>query len=817
MLIRRIRSPFTLGLITAALFTGTAHADLAFTESETLSANSSANKTKLVRMGNGWLVSTYGDATEGSKMVYDLKADAKRLSRDNFVTVCHPGNNQSQCSLASDWSAPLNISNTANLSSIATKWDTESDYPSDFYGDAEKPNIFVAGNFAVITWVSKYCPGGKQRLVSYNERDGISVPFSCVYASYTNNVAGITDPESGEHTAATWNTLQMTDGSRDAKSDSNKGLKFGTKGLWAITWQEDPHGLQIGGADGPGDGASGASVTHGTDVWYAYTDHLMSSGFSTPVRISDNYTNDGSGGNTSPVFHPDDLENEIETLQRGTTGAARPNLMLTGVFDDSGTPPTAVIAYEESKGSDRLDSGKYIRYHEFPFNQPPESAGTYTNGEPGCIISDPKENSRRVRFVSQHSSSPNGLRMGVFWKQGFPTQGGPSDIMVRVGKKTDAEGSTGLRPEDMSPAVDSGCRVTPYAEAQLIANAPASNISSNTIPWTPVGGANLAPQNDLTSTTSENPYEDARAHRAAIVGDDFYLGYSYAKDWAVATIVDMDNYNFWLRKFTATNDSWTVAKNISNITDVKTHVKEPRLVKTPGSGDGCTDGSYTENCTDKSTLIVAWGTESNVYQHIGGSKEGDIYYTRTKNKGVSFDVPVVVPAIGADNSRFESQLRPSPAGNIIWTVWNESTPTGVNASLSVTDESAGSAPPPSAGGPTPPLPEEDQIDMALASLEVPSRSKVASEESVVVEITNISLTDAASGTILVIGESSRGEIVEFSAEFTDLAAGSSATFDWPWTTPSRPTTVSWNATVTASEGDTDTSNDTASGTTRVRR
>jgi hypothetical protein len=88
-----------------------------FSDPEMLSENSLANKTKLVRMGNGWLVSVYGDATDGSQTVYDTKADDVRLSRDIFVRVCHPANNISQCSSADDWSAPLNISNTAHLTS----------------------------------------------------------------------------------------------------------------------------------------------------------------------------------------------------------------------------------------------------------------------------------------------------------------------------------------------------------------------------------------------------------------------------------------------------------------------------------------------------------------------------------------------------------------------------------------------------------------------------------------------------------------------------------------------------------------------------
>ena len=180
--------------------------NMEFSEPEMLSENSSANKTKLVRMGNGWLISTYGDAA--GPEVYDTKADEMRLARDIFVRVCHPANNINQCSLEANWSDPINISNTADLTSISTDWNEDPNVigATPFYGDSDKPNIFNAGNFAVVTWVDKYCSGGKQRMISYNEREGITVPFSCVYAAYTNNVAGI-----GGAPAA-WNTLQLTDG-----------------------------------------------------------------------------------------------------------------------------------------------------------------------------------------------------------------------------------------------------------------------------------------------------------------------------------------------------------------------------------------------------------------------------------------------------------------------------------------------------------------------------------------------------------------------------------------------------------------------------
>jgi len=815
----------SLGFIGVGLVTMVAvAATVDFSDPKTLSENSLANKTKLVRMGNGWLVSAYGDAAPGSRDVYDTKADDVRLSRDIFVRVCHPAQNENQCSLASDWSVPLNISNTAHLASIATKWNESNTIdgemlPSAFHGDSEKPNIFVAGNFAVVTWVSKYCPGDKQRMISYTAREGLSVPFSCLYTSYTNNVAGV----DGE--PAVWNTLQLTDGSRDAKSDFNKGLSVDGKGKWAFSWQEDPHGLQLGAGAGPGEGASGATVTHGTDVWYTYTEDLMGSPLAVPVRISDNYTIDGSGGNTSPIYHPSDLENEIEMLERGNTGASRPNLMLVG-----GSPiPTAVIAYEESKGADRLDSGKFVRYHEFAFNAPPVSNGLHENGEPGCIISDPLENSRRVRFVGQAFPSANGLRMGVFWRQGLPTEGGPADIMVRVGKKTAVEGSTGLRPEDMEPAVDSACRESDYLIARELNNDPASNISSNTVPWTPIGSV-VSPfdPNNLGDTSSLNPYEDSKAHRAAIVGDDFYLGYSYAKDWAVATVIDLDNYNFWMRRYNAASGgTWTDATNLSNITDVKTHVKEPRLVKTPGSGMGCNtldpaNSTYPENCQDKNTLIIAWGTESNVYGHIGGSEEFDVSYTRTTDKGLTFEEPVVVPNIG-ENNRFESRLRPSPAGNIIWTVWNEADNSGedgvTHAMLSVSDESDQEAviPTPLPGGETPlPPPPTDSYDLLIESLEmdvaddaqivdgiylVPAKTKGIPARVTIKNVGGLTV----SGEVNV--ESIQGGGFYYPFTFEELASGETVVFDFSWDSRNKKS-YTWQATVSPTDNDRDPDNNT---------
>ena len=652
----------TKGFAFLALLLGTvSFADITFTPAEVLSTDGNANafKTKLVRMGNGMLVSVYGDAVPSGYKVYDLKADAIRNARDIFVRTCMPSAQNGFCSKAIAWSEPLNISNTAELSSVSSRWQSDVNgnlVSAPFYGDSEKPNIFNSGTFAVVTWVDKYCPGNKQRKVTYLERDGIEVPFACVYESHIN----FADPSSG------WQTKQLTLGQRDAKQDVNKGVSSADKkGQWIITWQEDPTGLQIGGGDGPGEGASGAGTSHGTDIWYTMTSDLMADPFTDiPRRLTDNQTKLASNGNFNPVFEHDGTA--VTQVESGTVGASRAN---TGVVQISGaeTQATVIVTYEETKGSNKLDNGKYIRYHSFSFDNPDEKAA-------GAIISNPNENARRVRFVPQTNASSDGLRLGIFWRQGEPTEGGPGDIMVRLGFKNSADAnSTGLRFEDFVPAVDLNAEVSDYAQAIALNNEPALNISSNTIPWTEVGGEYSASTNTLEDTTYKNPYEDARAHRAVIRGDDFYIGYSYAKDWAVATYTDMDNYNFWMRRYNAPSNTWTEAVNISNIVDVGTHVKEPRLVGMPGNGPGCTDPNNItnqENCQAKGTLLIAWGEETNVYSHIGGSQEGDIYYTRTRDKGLSYE-PIVVVADGITSNRYESQLRSTPAGNYVFTVWND--------------------------------------------------------------------------------------------------------------------------------------------------
>jgi len=328
-------------------------------------------KPKLARLANGFLISVYGDALEDdpSRYVYDAKGDALRPARDIFARRCD--SSAVDCSDEVNWSEPINLSDTASFSSISADWDGDRDGSAlrkPYFGDSDKPNIFSAGSRIVVSWVDKYCEDGDlstpaieptlQRTVTYIAREFIEVPFSCAYAVASSNGG-----------AAWGSAVQLSTGQSDAKQDVNRGLG---SGHWSITWQEDPTGLKLGEGEGPGDGGSGAKVGHGTDVWYAFADPAWVDAdpadaldFWRPaVRLTDNATGQPAAGNTDPIQEADGSVVDNADIDGGVTGASRANLALVDDSARSGAR-IAIVAYEETKGSQGIDEGKFIRHHLF--------------------------------------------------------------------------------------------------------------------------------------------------------------------------------------------------------------------------------------------------------------------------------------------------------------------------------------------------------------------------------------------------------------------------------------------------------------------
>ncbi|MCA8919621.1 MAG: hypothetical protein KDB32_11125, partial [Planctomycetes bacterium] len=578
------------------------------------------------------LINVYADSPNPSNEVWDYDG-VLRGARDLFCTRSTDG--------GVTWSQPVNLTNHTNLTSVTA--DPDGIGPlgqTTFWGDCDKPTVIgttQTGKNAVIIFGSSYNAllNGNQKKVIYPEFAGVETPYYCTYVMWTKDAG------------ATWTIQQMSDGTRDSKQQT----AFGTGAGFGFAWQEDPHGLQPGQAEGPGDGGSGAKTSQGTDIWYtAATRSAMNNaggfaGFPAAVRVTDNF-----------------IQRDQDNLESGPERASRPNLCIVG--------QTAVIAYEETKGLEQFDTGKYIRYHTFsPFSNVSTSevgfemhayglTGDVTKGQ-GWIISNPAENARRVRILNQGTPGPNtGLTLAFIWRQGLYDQGGPADIMVRMGYKNSADmSSTGLRPEDFSPSLNFSSTAT-YPLPKGLATGSDRELAAGSAK--PV---NLSSSQGLSADSDDDNIENALAHRGILSGDYLAVGFSWTRDGTLARYTDLENFNFYIRRSNDGGQSWTQAQNLTNITDTKLSVREPRMVKTPKNVDPATP-------QDDQTWFLAYGTEINQYEHL---KERivnqSIYITRTTDNGLSFEpVQLLANAVGDEEDQ-ESQLRPEPEGKTLHAIW----------------------------------------------------------------------------------------------------------------------------------------------------
>lgn len=616
-------------------------------------AGADSNKVKMLRLPDGTYVAVYGLSQDVGQQVYDVKS---RRLRDPYDIVVSSSTDQGRT-----WSPPINISNTAASASSkgvveplgALPLDANGHPDLDLHpraikwpGDSDKPNAFNAGNHILVTWSDKLCDSADQRFIAYPELNGVAVPYSCLYASRLewNPASKAFVRTQGKP----YITERLTSGLRDVKADANKGGNPG----FVIIWQEDPLGLQLGQGDGPGEGASGARVTHGTDVWYTYIDTAGNTDFlgpmwAPPTRITPNRQSQGElRSGLEITTHP------FAVYEDGFVGSSRPNVALVG--------GTALVAYEETKGTLGWEEGKYIRYHTFPFASPPSE-------QVGCIISKPDENGRRVRVMTQPGSK--GSTQAVFlYKQGETTQGGPSDIMLRraVG---------GLGPEYLQPPIDAeNCRASRSVDTDPLAlladpsvHTPAINLSGTRTYLDPTGSAHDA-------GTGDNDYENALAHRGLLRGDLIVVGYSYTPDlYRFTYLGDADPYNFYIRSSRDGGRTWSSPYDISNLSpESGLSVREPRIVPTPSSYESCS--SKPNNCQNTDVFYVGFGLEQNLpFQEDAG--DVDVYMTLSVDGGATYFTPQalgfgdVLAGEDAEIPDFETQLKLRPDGGEAGIAW----------------------------------------------------------------------------------------------------------------------------------------------------
>ncbi|MCC2634355.1 MAG: hypothetical protein K0S48_2241 [Ramlibacter sp.] len=626
-----------------------------------VSDHDDADKPKIQRAPDGALIVVYGDAPDAARRVYDVKAAKERPARDIYAKSCKPDAVRT-CDRARDWSAAVNLSRSSARSSMRADWRGDG-VARDYAGDIDKPNIKASGPVLVVTWVGKYCPDGDlvtagvqppvQRATEYLERGGRVIPFSCVWVARSVDAGQTWAP-----------AVQLSTGERDAIQDANAGnYSPDTKqGRVAITWQEDPQGLLLGEAEGPGDGAAGSNTSGGSDIWYVSATVNLSNNPATveddfvlaqPVRLTDNRSGFLAIVEGQRVIDAAGAAVPANQIEAGTVGASRANVGLDG--------GTAIVAYEEKKGAGEAE-GKYVRYVTFPLGDPPAGAG-----RAGCIISDPAKNARRVRFLTQSATDAGtaGLQLAIFWREGVGGQGATADIVLRRGKG-------GIGAANLVPAVDARCATSDPAVAAALRNARAENMSSR---------ASVATVADdgLRDDTQANAAENAIAHRGVLRGPDLWIGYTYTKSLARMATQET-NYNFFIRKFDAATRRWELPRNVTRITDRRINVREPRILGTPKSSPaacptGAPDDPSTTDpaqCQDTDVLYLAWGTQENV---VAGGDLG-LFIAASTDGGANFSAPVrLSAAAGAlfddDESAYETQLVARPDGLRFWSVFSE--------------------------------------------------------------------------------------------------------------------------------------------------
>lgn len=554
----------------------------------------------------------------------------------------------------------MNLSRSAEKTSIKVDRDGDGVAETDYYGDARKASIKTDENLILVSWTSKYCPSGDpsdldvtgvkldpfqvmgpQGIVDYGETyerpDLGVVPYSCVWIA-----RGMVNPADGE---ITWfSPEQMTSGRRDALQD----WPFSAKGAgFAMVWQEDPDGLDPGQAKGPGHGMSGATVNHGTDIWYSFltkdqftaidtaavvNGDVDGTGdgkpkplykFSSPVRVTDNSSCrvDGSEIKGLPICESDRAtycatqvtvddkvfcKTSYGVILDGDTGSSRPNLfMFPKTLSDGTVTAEAGLMYEETKGlgegggkpDDVYAMGKLVRYHHFPdFRFPTMANAKSFILQPGNIVNLPALDplTSAPLFWEDNSPKYENARRGRFIVQGKGACGDADKAKCTTMVIVYKQGIEGQgRPSDvlMRRAVagyEFG-KIQPGAlnmsSPHVITTEPSSNLD----------GVDKVvdfawDEEDLHAESWANPYDDARAQRGAIRGHTLLIGFTQTQNWAAARNGN-DKYDFHVRW---SNDGgqtfidpatgvYAGPYNISQLKNNKTTVIEPRTISTPGT------------------------------------------------------------------------------------------------------------------------------------------------------------------------------------------------------------------------------------------
>jgi len=304
---------------------------------------------------------------------------------------------------------------------------------------------------------------------------------------------------------------------------------------------------------------------------------------------------------------PVEVSDNVSTAS-GQPRATRPNLQLVGSI--------ALLAYEETKLGAQ---GKDVIWHDFSFLAPP-------SGSAGSILNQAsEENARRVRVVAQSvaEAGPAGATAMVLWRQGVGTQDAPADLMMRR-----ATGGYGIVQFD-----------------------DVVNLSGAT----------------LDEPTDFSPDDSIRGHRGILDGSFAAVVFIHTPSEADRAL-QLANYNVTTRRSFDGGQSWTAARNVSQVADLTRTAFAPRIVATPPTiptGDAM-------DVRNGDVYFLAWDTRENLPDIDESAQRYDAFAAITTNRGGRFSAPV--PIADSASAEWEAGLQAWPSGEIVCAIWKQRDP-----------------------------------------------------------------------------------------------------------------------------------------------
>lgn len=676
------------------------------------STTGEVDETKLVRP----LLVSYTDTIVGDFLMGTGSSELPDIEHfaDTFVSLSLDN--------GKSWKA-INVANTADSSSIQVDFNGDGD-KEDYFGHSFHPAIKTEGANVMVAWNDKFCPSGNpgaledgedlylvngpQGTIDYEGKaeyggeilPAHEVPFSCVWTA-----RGVFNPETN---SIDWRAPeQLTTGRRD----SNKITIDSSSEGFVLAWQEDPKGLRPGGGEGPGDGWSGASTNHRTDIWYSHIamndfaaidDSVVVGGtpttdettkpkaaikLSSPVPISDNAvcnadnategtgalycadlctangsvddaTSKDDGKCYSAYFDPiraiynDTPDISEKQLLNGDTGASRP---ILGLFGDQ-----VILGYEETKGE-------------------AESLPGIPNSE--TLDTIPIEAQGKIAYVhSFPMMAPTPIAPGTIVNPLRPNQADGTLVLENVRRLTlisqvdedDVTDDTtqhrwgilyksGIETQGASSDMYLRLAKGGYDVSHLTQTH--WNVSSRTAnsDETLVGTWDSS---NLDDATWENSLENTFSPRGYLSGSTIFVGYEYTPSWRVSSVGHLSNNFNVLRSFD-NGANWQAPIDVSNITNNRVSTLDPRLIPTSEQIDDV-------ETRDPNTVFVTYGT-----MDMETGLELDLFVTRSTDGGATWDkVPATVDGEPINEAIVQSvaeekevQNIASPDGKTLYSIW----------------------------------------------------------------------------------------------------------------------------------------------------